>query len=275
MTAMKTKIKTFIIINLFLAFAFQKNIYSQIDDIKKKSDENKNNKGNRGNSGNEGNGESIGEGCANAIFSGCFDFGCTIFGDVIGQYTSEVYKKKPDNPAILSVDFDAGFAPAYEYNNSTFYKYMIFLPGIRANLASFMLEFRGNLLTEFDDNLPNTFKCWDGVIGFNIVPSASVIITLGTGVQREKYNDMYYHEYYLGSRVWMRENRNYLELNYRLSKDYETNIIPFQELSIKYNFRIMNSEKANIHFTFGGHYQNYYELHDIWGLRTGLILNIH
>ena len=276
-TLMKTIVKVLIIMNLLFTPLLPQSIYSQIDDIKKKSDENagdkSSNKGDRETTAN--NEETIGESCTNQAFSACFNFGLMIISDVIVQYTSNVYKRKPENPAILSLDFDAGFAPAYEYNNSTFYKYMVFLPAIRANIASFMIEFRGNLLTEFDDNLQNTFKCWDAVIGFNIVPSSNCIITLGTGIQREKYNDMHFHEYYLGTRIWVVDYRNFMELNYRLSKDYETDVVPFQEVSIKYNFRILNSEKADIHLTIGGHYQNYYELHDIWGLKTGIVLNIH
>jgi hypothetical protein len=273
---MSLKLKYLFILVLSFGFLLQVNIYAQIDDIKKKSDENKENRknNNNDNSGNDSGGgclESIGSEC----FSGAVEIGCNIFSSIIGEYTSHVYAYKETDPSIFSIDVNLGFAPGIHFSNDTNFHYMNYLPGIRANLASFMIDFRFNLLTEYENNLPNSFRSWDLIVGFNIVPSDKFKITIGTGVQREMYDDMYFHEYYLGSKIWLLQLRDYLELDYRCSADYETGILPFQEAGAKYNLRIFNMENVSAHITLGAIYQNYYQSHEIWALKTGLILNFH
>jgi len=272
---MKTYIKLiFYIVSIFSLF-FQLGLQAQIDDIKKKSDDNKNSRRNNNSSGDNDSNGSIGESCTSDCVSSCTDFGCSILGSLVGEYTSDVYRFKSTNPSILSLDVDAGFAPAYHQGVDKGYKYMIYLPAIRANLAAFMLDLRFNLLTEFTNNMPNSFKNIDMIAGFNIVPNDAFVLTLGAGAQREIQNNMYFTEFYIGSKIGLSQNKNYLDLSFRMSDDFETQILPFQEAAIKYNIKIVDMGKIYVHLTLGGMYQNYYQSHDIWAFRTGIVLNVH
>ncbi len=262
---------------ILLAFLFlcQTDLYSQIDDIKKKSKENKENKSNfsgDSNSDDDGNQE---DGILAGCFSGCVDFGCSIFGALIADYTANVYTLKPKDPSILSLDLYTHLAPAYHFSSSNTYPYLNFLPGFRAHLVSFMIDFRYNLLAEFTDDVPNTFKTWDLILAFKIVPSEKFNVSIGTGVQREIYSALYFHEYYLGSKIGTVQNRDYLVIDFRCSADYETSTIPFIETGIRYNWRVLNFTHLYGHLSLGGMYQNYYQSHDIWGTRGGIILNWH
>jgi hypothetical protein len=272
---MKTSIYTLLICFVF-CFS-QANLNAQIDDIKKKSDQNKSKKKeNSYTPGNDSNGSnSIGEACVSGCVSGCFDFAFSVFAQVLAEYTAEVYQKRFEDPSLMSFEVHAGFAPVYHYSQEEFYWYMNYLPGIRANLAAFMLDFRFNLLAEFKDNVPNTFKSWDALIGFNIVPSFNYKLTLGTGVQRENHSGLYFHQYYLANKIVTDQKRNYLDLDVRFSVDYETKEFPFFEAGIKYNYKLVELNNVYVHLTLGGMYQNYYRSHDIWGIKTGVILNLH
>jgi hypothetical protein len=275
---MNTKFIYNLIICFGLMFLVQNNVFSQIDDIKKKSDDNKENRNNNSSSNSNSNDDSggdIAESCASGCSSGCMDIGCNLFSGFLSEYTDDVASYRATNPKILSLDANADFSAAININSAKTYNYMVYMPSLRANLASFLLEFRFNLLTEYSNDLPNSFKCWDAIIGFNIVPSDRFILTLGTGVEREMFNEMYFHEYYIGSRIWSAELSNYLELDYRISADYETGAFPFQEAGVRYNIRIMNFGHVYTHLALGLIYQNYYQSHNIWGLRAGIVFNIH
>jgi hypothetical protein len=276
---MATKFIHIILICLGLALINQNKLYSQIDDIKTRSDDNKDNhnnsSSNNNNNDSDDSGGDIAESCASGCSSGCMDVGCNIFAGFLGEYTENVASYRDTNPTILSFEANAGFSGAMHITSAETYNYLIYMPTIRGNLAAFLLEFRFNLLTEFSNDLPNSFRCWDFIAGFNIVPSDKFILTIGTGVEREMYNDMYFHEYYIGSRIWSPELSNYLELDYRISADYETGVLPFQEAGVRYNFRIMNFGHVFAYVNLGLIYQNYYQAHDIWGLRAGIAFNIH
>lgn len=277
MKPMKTRFYSYVMIVLTIIFLFQSYTYSQIDDIKKNSKENKDKKSNfRDDSGSDsdndgGLGQSILEGC----FSGCVDIGCSIFAAVIADYTAKVYTLKPEDPSILSFDMNAWLAPAWHFSNGDTYKYYCFQPGFRAHLVSFMIDFRYNLLAEFDNDLPNTFKTWDLIVAFNIVPSKKFRLSIGTGVQREIYGALYFHEYYLGSRIGLQHNRNFLDIEFRCSADYETGKLPFIDTGLRYNIRFMDLNRFYGYFSLGLFHQNYYQAHEVYGIKGGLVFNWH
>lgn len=258
---------------IFLASSMQ-TMYSQIEDIKNKANENKN-KNKNTNNDNNNNSDSPGDGIAEACFGACFEVGCQVFIGFIGEYSSHLYETKPDDPSILSLDINGNFALAYHKGVDENYTYVNYLPGLRANLLAFIIDFRYNLLTEYTDDFPDSFKSWHLDVALNIAPVETFKIGIGTGVHAEMTTDSYYHEYFLCSKVGLNENTDYIDFDLRTSVDYETNNFPFFETGFRFNKRMIDFEHLSGYISLGPIYQNYYQSHDIWAFRGGIIFNWH
>lgn len=265
----KLQIVLLIVINCLL---INYSVLGQIEDIKNKSKENREQKNhNSSDNNNDGPGSDIAEGC----FSSCMDVGCNIFVGAIGEYTGYVYAFKSTDPTILSLDINANFAMGYHSSQDKSYTYVNYLPGLRANLASFILDFRYNILTEYTGNFPDAIKSWHLDLAFNIVPVETFKLAVGMGVQREQFSNSYFHEYFLASKIGLSDNVDYLDIDLRASVDYETKAYPFFETGLHYNKRIINFPHLYGYISLGALYQNYYTSHDIWALRGGVIFNWH
>lgn len=263
--------RIFLILIIIICLSVNYNSIAQIEDIKDKSNKNKEKKEPKEN--NSGDNNNLGNDIADGCFSSCADVGCTIFVGLIGEYTSHVYSFKSVDPTILSLDINANFSLGYHYSKDKSYTYINYLPGLRANLASFILDFRYNILTEYTNDFPDAFKSWHLDLALNIVPVETFKIAIGTGVHKEQYNDLYFHEYFMCSKIGLAENTDYLDFDVRASVDYETKEFPFFETGIHYNKRIINFPHLFGYISLGAIYQNYYTSHDIWALRGGVIFN--
>lgn len=267
---------------LLLSFLLANSVsYSQIEDIKNKSSENKNNSSNSNNNSSSSDsdiGSDIASGCMEELvggcFEACFEVGCSFMVGFIGEYTSELYETKSDDPSILSLDLNANFALANHYAHGDNYTYVNYLPGLRANLVSFIIDYRYNILTEYGDT-PNSFKSWHLDFAFNIVPDETFKIAFGMGLQREITSESTFHEYFLCSKIGLNSNKDYIDYDLRASYDYETSEFPFFETGARFNKSILEGEHLSTYISLGAIYQNYYTSHDIWAIRGGLIFNWH
>jgi hypothetical protein len=206
---------------------------------------------------------------------GCSDLGCFGTFGFIADYTRTLYNMRDIDPSLVSVDVSGGFSPALHFTSDGNFKYLNFLPQIRLHLASFMFDFRYNMLTEFTNDLPNSFKSWELLGGINIIPSTNYKLALGIGWQKEEYSDLFFTQYFIGNRIGIFQNVDYLDIDMRFSFDNLTLEFPFFEAGIKYNYRLLKIPKFYAHIIFGFMYQNYYQSHDIWGIRTGMVVNFH
>ena len=156
------------------------------------------------------------------------------------------------------------------------YVHVDYLPGVRATFDFFMFDFRFNVLTEYTDDFPDSFKSWEFLAMFNITAKQDYSVILGTGVHKEEFGDgSTFHEYYLGVKLPLKNNKDFVDIDTRFSTDYKTDAFPFFEFGGRYNVRFLNEKKVSGYITLGATYQNYYQSYDIWGIRGGVILNIH
>ncbi len=213
------------------------------------------------------------EACCSAG-SCCWDGGF-IFFDFLIDHHEEIMNFRYLNPTILSLEIDASFAYALHYGHGDYYTYINYLPRVRGNLGVFSTDFRYNILTEYTDDFPNSFKSWELLFLLNLMPDESVKITFGSGIYYEMYTEKYYSENYFETRIGTFENKDFVGIDTRLVVDYRTGKYPFFEAGIYYNARIIDFEHLSGYISLGGVYQNYYTAHDIWGARGGLIFNIH
>lgn len=208
-------------------------------------------------------------------FSCCFNNGFLLGLGLIAQNHKSIMNLLENDPSVLSFDVRANFALGYHYAYNKNYVYVNYLPGVRGNIGAFSTDFRFNVLTEYTNNFPDAFVSWEWLFLFNIEPSPAFKLTLGTGVQSERYNGSYFNEHYLGFRFALPGNVDYIEADMRLSMDYGTGNFPFYEGGIHYKKRIAAFNVVYMYITLGGVYQNYYSSHDIWAAQGGLIVNIH
>jgi hypothetical protein len=187
--------------------------------------------------------------------------------------STEVYENKKDFSLELKPHFDLGFHKGIDKN----YTYVDYLPGARINLHFFLLDFRYNILTEYTDDFPDSFKSWEMLFMFNLSANQNYKIVLGTGLQREIWDDeqISFHEYYFGTQIPFANGADYFDADTRFSVDYETEVFPFFEIGGRYNKRFLNFEHLSGYITLGATYQNYYQSHDIWALRGGVIIKLH
>lgn len=243
---------------------------AQIDDIKKKSKENK-----KSASSSDNSLDNFGEGCMTDVFSCCFDMGVSMFFALIVENHQSMMELLEKDPTVLSFEARTNFAVGLHYSKDMNYTYVNYLPGVRGNLGAFSTDFRFNILTEYTDDLPNSFTSWEWLFLFNIEPVETFKLTFGTGVQSETYSGSYFNEHYIGFKFGLADNKDYLDIDTRFSMDYESGAFPFFEAGVHYKKQIAEFGNVFMHITLGGIYQNYYQSNDIWALQGGLIINVH
>lgn len=174
-----------------------------------------------------------------------------------------------------SLDINGNFAVAFHKGIDRNYTYVNFLPGLRANLGQVKFDFRFNNLTEFTDNTPDALKSWELLFMIDFAKKEELDIMVGTGLFRENFSESNFHEWYLGTKFQLANMKDYIEIDTRFSVDYETDVCPFFEIGGRYNIQFINSNHINAYINLGVMYQNYYQSHDIWGIRGGVVFNWH
>jgi hypothetical protein len=185
----------------------------------------------------------------------------------------KVSENTQDFSLELKPQFDIGFHKGIDKN----YTHVDYLPGIRANLNVVSLDFRYNILTEYTDDFPDSFKSWELLFMLNLSANQDFKINIGTGIHREIWDDepISFHEYYFGTQIPFANGADYFDADTRFSVDYETEAFPFFEIGGRFNKRFLNFDHLSGYITLGATYQNYYQSYDIWALRGGVVIKWH
>jgi len=184
----------------------------------------------------------------------------------------DTIKKESEVTLDIRANFDLSLHKGIDKN----YVHIDYLPGLRASFDFFMFDFRFNILTEYTDDFPDSFKSWELLAMFNITANQDYSVILGTGMHKEEYNEgSSFHEFYLGTKIPLKNKKDYVDIDTRFSTDYKTNEFPFFEFGGRYNVRFLDTKNLSGYITLGATYQNYYQFYDIWGFRGGIVLNIH
>ncbi len=211
------------------------------------------------------------DGCIHAF--SCLNSLAFFSGDLIRKL--DTIKWSEIDPTFVSWDVRAHFDLGYHYSTKQHYTYADYLPGLRMSLGLLMFDFRYNILTEYTDDLPDSFKSWELLLLFNLLPRKDLKMFIGTGIHREKYSNQSFNEIYLGIKYNPNQNKDFIDADIRTSVDYKTGAFPFFEIGTRYNIQLLNIDNTFGYITIGASYQNYYQTHDIWSLRSGIIVNVH
>jgi len=260
---MKITLKIFIAI--LLSIGIRQNLIGQIGDIKGLAD-------GAGELFSGCSGSDLSAGC---MFMDCCYNGGLFFVEFLVDHHKEIMNMKYLDPTLLSVEMNGNFAYALHFSHDSLFTYINYLPQIRGNLGVFSTDFRFNMLTEYTNDFPDSFKSWELLFLINVAPAESFRLTLGTGVYSELFTESYYNENYLEFKFLMPNKSDFLDLDTRVVIDYNTSRIPFLEAGIRYNTRIIDFSHVYAYLSLGAMYQNYYTSHDIWAARCGIMFNFH
>jgi len=231
-----------------------KNVYGQVDEVKKKSKENKEKKtSGKDNSRNDGDGVMVD-----------FLFNITFNGIFLAQEAQLMRKK--EEPWLVSLE--GRLYNGYYTKNNT----LLYLPSFRANWGLFSTSLRFN---KMQDNT-GLFKTLDWqVIILNIVNKPVATFRLGTGISKDyEVNDTYI-EHFFGLDLHFNQRKINPTTELRIAKDYETETTPRVEWSTRIEFLLMNVGKLDVNLMGGFLYQRYFSSVNFFFIQTGVSFSFY
>lgn len=256
--------------------------YSQIDDLKKKSDEKQENSDNK-DGDNQGSGFTPSDAyCLSSCLQTSFNLMFSFVGQALINHHVQIMNNISD-PFKFSVDFRPTIAYGFHFNKERFrvYDYINGLPQIHARWGVLSTDLRYNLLIDFYDFSAEAFQSWEwNIFQINIQPAEEHVITLGTGIAFDSYSKIIYNEHLIGYKYKTLNQMFTGEATARLATDYK--IVPnpedaifFTEINISGGAKFMTMNHLFGYANLGFVYQNYFLSHQIMSVQAGLTFNIH
>jgi hypothetical protein len=263
-----------ILTSVFLMLLFSSAVFSQIDDIKKKSDDNKKN-GNH--SGNENTGGSPGDPCVSQCAGSAFELVFDVAVQSLAKYNNYLLENSKD-PEIISLEAlpQLGYGIHFSNDQQNVYKYYDILPRLRGNLGAFSMEARLDYLFEANDSTYfNSFPVWNYWIGINIIPKDLFRLTIGQGIMYESNSQQAFHETYVGADIPIKNRLFVISPEVRFAYDYQNGIFPYIESGVRGSYRFLDVKRFSAYFTAGAAWRNYYQSHEVALVYGGLTLCLH
>lgn len=277
-----------------ISFAFvlllQVNVWAQIDEIRKKSDENRQEKNENNNppprqeennnsyeeprytspppqsdySSDSHESSSSSESSYSSLgSSGCE--GCTMFLSGIDNIQKNILTNEKKGGFATSVEL----LPQIAYGQTGM---LTLLPRIRANRGIFSTDLRYCTLSEVLKESGATFSTWDWqILQINLSPNEVVNVRMGTGGVLEKYSGLLFNEHSFGLDMRFHP-RMYGSLEGRLAIDYETSVLPRTEAALRLHYSFIHLNPFYVYVTAGAMIQNYYSTVKIWSAQSGFAL---
>ncbi len=257
---------------------------AQVDDIKKKSRENKNSGGNS-DSYNYGGGNSDNP-CLDACGEACFEFAFAIAFEALLSHHAYLMENRDKDPTVLSLDLMPHFAYGPEDN------YFNLLPRIRGTWGVLSSDFRFNYLADYKDASADIYKVYEWqVVELNFLPIEELNIRVGSGIFVEnftassldpisgsmvgrRYKDTY-NENFASLELRLNDQQVLTSLEGRFAYDYDTGNHVFTEINLRASFRFLDIPHVFSYLTGGIVYQKYYSSIDLWSIQAGFSFNIH
>ncbi len=156
--------------------------------------------------------------------------------------------------------------------------YYFFWPRVRGNWGIFSTDFRMNYLLEQVSD--GTFvhvrtNDWQ-VLQLNLITSRYLTLRVGNGMMNEAFagrNTFYEWSVLLG--IHNRVQTRMLGFEYRHARDFSTDSWPRLELSMQYLHSLLERGAFHTLFSAGLVYQNYYRTVPVFGFQFGLVTRIY
>lgn len=213
-----------------------------------------------------------------------FDFCCVgcigtfnSFFNGIDKHQKFLIQSKIVNPKITSFEVFALGALPFLYNNDSignqFFPNSIFVaPKIRANYGLFSTELRVTNLHQFGVGSYETTD-WQILI-LNLFSKREFYLRAGSGFMHEKISNMFFYEHSVSSDILFTQKLSGT-FDFRVSHDPQTQIFPRLETGWKFNYTLLEGKSADLNYSLGFLYQNYYQTEKLYFIQTGIGLVFH
>lgn len=226
-------------------------VQAQVGDIKRKSSENA--------SGKSEGGRSSSGSSSVAFFFDVFQ--------LAGQAQS--YKLQKHDSIRRLISFEAFFQGAVQPSS-----YYLFNPRIRGNWGLFSTDFRVNYLIEENTGQNLTTLDWQ-ILQLNLVTTRNFTLRVGGGNLYERFgSNQSFFEWTIGTSVYSNSQDIIGNLEYRVAKDFFTDMVPRREINFSVEKQIFNAGLWRGYLSVGGVYQRYYESVSVWGLQGGIVFRV-
>ncbi len=249
--------------------------FSQVDDIKKKSDKYKKDDNSSSDSNIGSSNDPVFDACFETCASGCFDIALSVVTEIMIQHHIYLMDSRNEDPTALSLDLM--MHTAYEPNNQI----VNVVPRIRGTWGVLSTDFRFNHLVERDQAIA-TFKTlsWQILALHFGVPDA-FSFRIGSGFYYDISDALMFNEHYTGLQLKFGGQSILLNLEYRIALDYEHSETVFQDFDANIAFRLLNFPNLYTYANVGFVHQKYYPDNEA-GIKTdfsmvkaGITFNIH
>lgn len=275
--------KIILILLVLIGFVAINGSFAQIDDIKKKSRENKSDKP----SFSEGGGFSSGsdDPCLGACGEFCFEIFFAVLFEELAEHHTYLMQNLESDPTPLSLEIK----PHFSYGPDD--GFVNYLPGIRGTLGTISTDFRLNYLSEYEDYTAEMFKVYEWQFMLNLTPVKEFNIRIGTGLYFESFTDSVtdpvtleksnekfkdtFNEHFVGLSLRLNDLDIISTLEGRFAMDYDTQEQVFTEINFRVEKRFINFPHLYGYFHGGFIYQRYYSAVNLWSVQTGFTFNIH
>lgn len=271
---------------IFAIFNFMMlNVFSQLNsEIKKHSRNNQSGSNQSGNNGSSSNSESssssssdddIGteiagaciETCVSACASGFFDIFIDVLGN-IGESNGEYVDDKKDDVPYIS-HFDMAFQLGVLPN-----QYLVYLPRIRGQYGVFGTDFRvyHNQEYRLKETDPYTTYDWQ-ILVLNLVSVEQVNWRIASGIMVESFDgdNFTFNEHTMAFSIFPSQKIT-LNVEGRLTPDYETGIMARQEVNANVLYQLNKSENIKVNLMLGFLSARYYQAVNVWTTSLGVSL---
>jgi hypothetical protein len=240
---------------------------SQVDDIRKKSEENKKQHGNNKKERSGGSGkvsDDLAEGCVEACAATCFQIvGEAIWSGLVVHHNYMMDSVNYD-PTVFCFDI----MPHFAYNPDK--KYINALPRVRGTWGVLSTDFRYNYLAEKVNSRYIDYQAveWQ-VLQLNFTKIPVFNFRIGTGF----YYDLFAKQIYSESSVAIGLRFN----DFKLMTDLEGRYAPdaLTEINFRLSYRLLQTKAMNMYLVFGVLNQNYFSSVNLTSVQCGLTFNLH
>lgn len=248
-----------LVLTVLLFLTLAPNLRAQVDEIKKKSEENANSpKKSSGQTTETTASEGDGLGFFNLLVDGFVLFGAA-------QVAQLERRRAEEHLVSLEAHSQAALQPP---------AYYIVMPRLRANWGLFSSDARFNVLLEQSTRSFKAFRSFDWqLLQLNLVNREPVTFRVGIGYLQElDGGEGLFPEYTFGLDLRLKDNQWRGGGELRVASDGQTEIVPRLETSGRVQYRLFEGAGLAGYATGGLTFQRYYESLNVWGVVTGLSL---
>ncbi|MBN1181334.1 MAG: hypothetical protein JXB49_03540 [Bacteroidales bacterium] len=230
-----------------LATLSQLTVIAQVDEIKDRSDKNKEARNKNHNDSNpdygyydDGDGDETDNCFSDLITDCCTSIISDIISDIVSDISADLWDQKEEKPRIGSADFIGMAGISFPDNGIT-------VPRFRYNAAIYSTDLRLYTNYEGDINEISTYTTLDWqILMFNLVILDETNFRIGTGILYEPNSNIVFNEHTAILDIYPNESLKF-NLEYRITPDYKTKTIVRNEVNAGVYYKVAKWKRSHLY----------------------------